>query len=146
MGETALITGRGKQEELHTTGSLTDFVRNHVADQSEQYEGKVKFPLLLICCFPLRELRAQELSRISLSWCHKRKTGPNLSAPLTVSGFYNANSLSICSVTLVSTTVHTLESNRIRLAAGQSSVSWFPNLRSPWGQRILLFKDTTNNS
>jgi hypothetical protein len=114
MGETALITEREKQEEIHITGSLIDFVRNYVTDQSEQHEGKVR--LLLLTNFLLSSTRPRAKSRepksclgFLLSWCHKRKTSPNLLAPSTVFGFYSANSPSRFSVTLASTTVHMFE-------------------------------------
>jgi hypothetical protein len=63
MGETTLITGQEKQEEIHITGSLTDFVRNYLADQSEQYEGKVR--LLLLLTFLLSSTRAERLRAVS---------------------------------------------------------------------------------
>ena len=39
-GKSALITGQGRQEECPIVGSLTDFVRDFIEDQSLRHEGK----------------------------------------------------------------------------------------------------------
>lgn len=40
-GKTALMTGQGRQEECPIFGSLTDFVRDFIEDQSVRHEGKI---------------------------------------------------------------------------------------------------------
>ncbi len=40
-GQAALMTGQGRQEELPIVGSLTDFVRDFIEDQSQRHEGKI---------------------------------------------------------------------------------------------------------
>lgn len=40
-GETALIYGQGKERHCLIPGSLTDFAKNFVAEQSQQHEGKM---------------------------------------------------------------------------------------------------------
>jgi salicylate synthetase len=40
-GKKACISGHGKERNCHIPGFLTDFVRNFVKEQSEQYEGRM---------------------------------------------------------------------------------------------------------
>jgi hypothetical protein len=40
-GETAVITGQGKSRNVVIPGSLTDFTRDYVTQQSQQYDGKI---------------------------------------------------------------------------------------------------------
>lgn len=40
-GKTALMTGQGRQEECPIAGSLTDFVRDFIEDQSLRHEGRI---------------------------------------------------------------------------------------------------------
>jgi salicylate synthetase len=40
-GKIALMTGQGRQEECPIIGSLTDFVRDFIEDQSLRHEGKI---------------------------------------------------------------------------------------------------------